>query len=63
MLEEHAASDRVNGLLVHLLEVLDVGADGDLVSWLNKANVWQNTKITHFLHSFGNFAMCAGGQT
>ena len=40
MLEEHAASNRVNGLLMHLLEVLDVGADGDLVSWLNEANVW-----------------------
>ena len=40
MLEEHAAGDRVDGLLVHLLKVLDVGADGDLVSWLNKANVW-----------------------
>ena len=63
MLEEHAASDRVNSLLVHLLEVLDVRADGDLVSWLNKANERQNAEVAHLLDRFGDFAVSARGKT
>lgn len=57
MLHEHSASDRVDRLLVHLLDVLDVGAHRDLVSGLDLTDIGKDAEITHFLYCLGHLAM------
>lgn len=62
LFHEHAASHWVNSFLVHLLDVLDVGAQRDLVSRCNPANERNQTEMTHLLDGLCHFSMCRSRQ-
>ena len=57
MLHEHTTCYRIDSLLVHLFDVLDVGAQRDLVSGVDPTSEGNQTKMAHFLHSLGHLAV------
>ena len=57
LFHEHATSNRINGFLVHLLDILDERAQWDLVCWCDPTNVRNHTKMSHLLDCLGNFTM------
>ena len=63
MLEEHATCYRVDCLLVHLFDVLDVRTQWDLVSGQNTAHERNQAQVTHLFDSFCHFAVRGGFQT
>lgn len=57
VLEEHPSGDWVNGLLVHLFYLLNIGAEWNLVCRLDQTNPWQNELMSHFLNGFGHLSL------
>lgn len=51
--KEHSTCDWINGLLVHFLYVLNIGAQWNLVSWFDHTNRWQNELRSHLLDDSG----------
>ena len=47
---------------MHLLNVLDVRANRNLISWLNKANVRNNTHLSHLFDSVSYLPLDGGAQ-
>lgn len=57
---EQSSGHWVHGLTVHLLNVLDVRANRNLVSRLDKANVRDDAHLPHFLDSVSYFPLDGG---
>jgi hypothetical protein len=59
---EQSSGHWVHGLTVHLLNVLDVRANRNLVSRLDKANVRDDAHLPHFLDSVSYLPLDGGAQ-
>ena len=62
MLEEHAPGNRIDGLLVHLLEVLHKRAHRDLICWLEKTHMSEELHVSHVLDGLGNLTVDTSRQ-